>query len=323
MSPLATWTHAAILGALQSDRPTSPGQANLVLEDLAVPLGIGRDHEGLAVVVVPPGAAVTPYEGDRATFIPLTAAMPSGSGQAAVTAGVLSFSTEECSEEVLSAIASAIAGLVQITRRGLLLDAAKSAAGLARLIDQGFIDRPSTATIEGVMGELIVLLRAARVDDLFDAWHSDPRATFDFSIETSRLEVKTTTTSAREHEFSSGQLSEYALPTDIASVILQVVEEGATLGDLVAQAETRLHDGRRRERLWAQVENIVGLPVELIERPTIDVAGSASSLQIWAAESLPQPKMADGVLWMRWKAALSGDPVQRDPQTDLVRALLG
>jgi hypothetical protein len=323
MTPPTSWTHADVLGALLGPRAAVPGVVKLNLEDLAVPLGVGMGIDDRVCVLVPPGEAVEAYEGKRANFRPRTAVMPESAGAKGVDAGVLTFSADAAQEDVLSAIASAIVGLFDVVRRGDAAQGARAASGLARLIDRGYLRAPSRSAIEGVMGELLVILRASDPVALLAAWHREPEAPFDFSTGTCRLEVKATATGLRTHDFSSRQLSEAAIPTDIASVLLMTAEAGATLADLVEKVAEHLGDGPSHDTLRRNVEEIIGVPVEMAERPQIDIAASIASIHLWSSELIPQPIATEGVNWIRWEAHLPAEPKSREVPTELAQALEG
>lgn len=94
--------------------------------------------------------------------------------------------------------------------------------------------RAAPATITGLWGELWVICTAPTPSEFAAAWHAAPSDRFDFSFPGNRVEVKTTTTDSRVHEFALDQLERRdPKPTWIGS--LQVVRDqsGQTIIDLL------------------------------------------------------------------------------------------
>lgn len=315
------WSQQEIFEALFGESAASEDQLRFHLVEAGAPLALGHDHENKVVVLVPPGEAGE-FRGKRASFEPRTPVLIEGSATPLV-GSLLRFSNQDFGPEVQHAIVSALAGLADLAlAHPHTGDAAVTASGLAQLIEAGMVRRPTQAVIEGLMGELLAILSAHDPDLLASAWHLEPAAPFDFSTEGARLEVKTSRVPTREHEFSMSQINDYAVPTHIVSVLLQVVEIGTSLQVLIESVAARVTDVNEA-RIRQIAEASLRYPINLLASPEIDVAASMSTLQVWDALSVPRPTMQEGVIWMRWKAGLTGavPPLERD--TTLTRALLG
>ena len=88
------------------------------------------------------------------------------------------------------------------------------------------------ATVAGLWGELVLIAVAADPDAWVRAWHDTPTETFDFCFSDKRVEVKTTETQIREHEFSLTQLNGGRDSDFIASVMLRRGAAGLTTFEL-------------------------------------------------------------------------------------------
>src|SRR5262249_26198912 len=61
-------------------------------------------------------------------------------------------------------------------------------------------------SLQGIWCELFLIPRATRIRQAAMAWHSDPKELYDFVAGKQRLEVKSTTSPHRVHEFRLEQL---------------------------------------------------------------------------------------------------------------------
>lgn len=315
------WSQQEIFEALFGEPAAGVDQLRFHLVEPSAILALGHDNESRVAVLVPPGEA-DEFRGKRASFEPRIPVLIEGSAVPLV-GSLLRFSNDDLAPEVQHAIVSALAGLADLAiadpQAG---DAAVTASGLAQLIEAGMVLRPTQAVVEGLMGELLTILGADDPDLLASTWHREPQAPFDFSTEGARLEVKTSRVPTREHEFSMSQINDYAVPTHVVSVLLQAVEIGASLQVLMESLAARVTAGNHA-RIRQITEASLRYPINLIASPEIDVAASLSTLQLWDALAIPRPTMQEGIIWMRWKAVLTGavPPLERD--TALTRALLG
>lgn len=92
----------------------------------------------------------------------------------------------------------------------------------------------AASTVVGLWGELWTIASAHDPALFAAAWHSEPEDRFDFSLPSSRVEVKTTSGSSRNHEFGLDQLSiGDAKPTWIASLTVVSDPNGRSIVDLL------------------------------------------------------------------------------------------
>jgi hypothetical protein len=136
------------------------------------------------------------------------------------------------SEEELRAISTIFSGLYDLNKNAKGTDKATLAA---QGFENYFSELPKiglTSEVEiGLFGELTAIAASSKKDDLVRGWHSSPGATYDFSFNGRRLEVKTSTRptrlvwlrgsqTVRDVDPSLTYLSIYA-PLDDAGINLQ------------------------------------------------------------------------------------------------------
>lgn len=103
------------------------------------------------------------------------------------------------------------------------------------------LGRPSSSSIQGLWGELVLIAYSPDPTLLLTAWHADPMEPYDFVAGLARLEVKTARGSRREHHYSLDQLlcpEEVRLA--VASILVQPSPAGVTVGNLVDFIESRV-----------------------------------------------------------------------------------
>jgi hypothetical protein len=103
------------------------------------------------------------------------------------------------------------------------------------------LQRPPTESALGLFGELLLISLASSVAAAVEAWHPANESTYDFSVRSLRIEVKTTSSQRRAHEFSLAQCSPPAGSLGlVASLRTELVGVGTSIGDLVDRIENSL-----------------------------------------------------------------------------------
>ncbi len=146
-------------------------------------------------------------------------------------------------------------------------------------------------SIAGLWGELLVIDASPNPSALVDAWHLDPTEPFDFAFSTTRIEVKTTSRPAREHDFSLQQTGGSLAATYIASVVLSRSAAGLSVLDLARRIAERLGE-KRQEKLWRLVLESLGPDPESQDGQRFDLESARSSLVFVEAAALPKPSIA-------------------------------
>lgn len=103
------------------------------------------------------------------------------------------------------------------------------------------LTRPPTKDAQGLFGELIVIDLATEPSRLLEGWHVDPLERFDFVVGGLRLEVKTSRSRQRRHQFSLEQcMPPHNTIGVLASAFIESAGGGLSLEALAARTEARL-----------------------------------------------------------------------------------
>lgn len=94
------------------------------------------------------------------------------------------------------------------------------------------ISKPSRETLIGLWGELFVINSSKNANVLIQAWHPETTDKFDFFNQNQALEIKTTTSNDRIHNFSYEQLYVGNEKLLICSIMLRQNRDGKSLEDL-------------------------------------------------------------------------------------------
>ena len=131
---------------------------------------------------------------------------------------------------------------------------------LARLVAQlvdlfRALSQPPRKSIQGLWGELLMIVMSNDPIELVSAWHVEPTDMYDFNGGQFRIEVKTSASRRRTHHFRLEQLQ---APTGsealICSLITERVGGGATVADLVTEIEALIAD---RPDLVVRAETVI------------------------------------------------------------------
>lgn len=174
----------------------------------------------------------------------------------------------------------------------------------------------------GLWGELFVIAHASDPILLAEAWGSDPQRVFDFAVEDSRLEVKTTARAYRQHIFSLSQLQHAETSNvTVVSIVTSDVGSGTTVLDLLERIDRRLRD--RPDLRQAVLHRTVTVAGEALSSPRhFDEAQAVITARLLDFASIPRPSVVDGIVELSWTVRLPSDiasgPVAMNP---LARAL--
>lgn len=147
---------------------------------------------------------------------------------------------------------------------------------------------PSRASMSGLWGELLLIRTSSSPEKLVEAWHISPTDEFDFVTDALRIEVKSTTSTVREHEFSLRQVRSGRPHDFIASIVLRSSADGMSVLDLARDISSRLtHAGQTK--LWQLVLGTLGDDSESVEEQKFDVQSATSSIVLLPAEHVPAP----------------------------------
>lgn len=171
------------------------------------------------------------------------------------------------------------------------------------------MSRPASRTLNGLFGELFLILRSNDVARALDAWHADPTARFDFVVDDQRLEVKTVAGRARVHTFSYDQCSPpegtHAL---VASLFVEHVAGGLSLERMLDEISDCV--GHRPDlvlKLHEMIAEALGAQLAGALLIEFDVRISEASLRVYEAGSVPAVRgvLPGGVTEVHFRSDLS------------------
>jgi hypothetical protein len=149
---------------------------------------------------------------------------------------------------------------------------------------------PPRGSVIGVWGELVVIAASTDPCALIDAWHAQIDDRFDFALEGSRLEVKTTTRAVRLHRFGLEQLLIVrGVSQHVVSLMTAESDTGTSVADLVEELQSRsAGDSVRQLKLLNQVAATLGVDWPATARRRFDRMAALESLQVFAAADVPR-----------------------------------
>ena len=300
------WNTSEIMTLLSESKlwpMSSETQLSLGKFDPEQRIGIGRDGLGNVVLVLPGQSDVLAFATESASFEPWTQVHWVEGNKDLEEVASLRCKLDNQSPELLSAVAAVFVGIIDLQIRfGTCGDAIWE---MKDLFESRFERQIEDATLIGLIGELLIISTAEDTSNAVAIWHSKNEAAFDFSIDSVRIEVKTTTGSVREHHFSSNQIApDSNFEVYVASILLKRVEVGVTLNDLHQEILDSI-DNESGLKFNNLVLKILGTTPGSVTSLQFDKASSIASIEFFSGEHIPQPTSAAGVLSMNWKSSLA------------------
>jgi hypothetical protein len=214
------------------------------------------------------------------------------------------------SEEELRAISTIFSGLYDLNKNAKGTEKATLAA---QGFEKYFADLPRigiTSEIEiGLFGELSVIAASTKKEELVRGWHSSPDATYDFSFNSNRLEVKTTTRPTRLVWLRGSQTLRDSDPgLTYLSIYAPLDDAGLNLQELSAQIRESLVPSARA----VFEEKIDFYDITSCKR-RFDFQSTVDSFRFISASDIPIPGTEDPrILEIRWKCSLEKLPNNGD-----------
>jgi hypothetical protein len=307
------WSSVELINLLKqynvSTRPAA-GSISLFSIDSSLKIGLGVDHDGSAVLILPAQPETLGFVTRYATFDPLTAVYWQEQQSTLSDISILKCKVDLKDEIVIRSFSAIISGIIDIQNRfgevGNVLWTLKS------LFESGFTPNFSQDELVGLIGELLVLESSSDPTELFQYWHADPKAKFDFSSSKSRIEVKTTTSQSRHHYISSSQF--YRNPEiDLyfISIKLEIVQVGWNFRDIYASLLNKLTFDQQR-LLTKVVMETLSVPPLSVEGLNFDEKSSISSIEIFDGVDIPFPDLSARVLSATCLISLEGLPHRKN-----------
>lgn len=151
------------------------------------------------------------------------------------------------------------------------------------------IRQPPARPINGLFGELYVLLRSGNASRALAGWRVDDNARFDFAAGDTRLDVKATGGRNRVHTFSYEQCNP---PSGTVAVVASLQAEqaagGVSLRELIDQIEARVSTHADLVfKLHEMVAATLGASLKDSLSKRFDMRLAESSLQFFGLEEVP------------------------------------
>jgi len=291
--------------------PTAPHRYSVALS--ARGFRVGRSVEGFAAILiaVPPGSSTSPRRLVNLWYAPPAQLDLVGEAGARETAclAVLECRTADSSLcEYFLRVVDAV-----LVSGDMFCDGDEVERALDRLVSLfRCLSKPGVRTVEGLWGELAMISWASDPAIAVAAWHSEPRALYDFSGHTDRLEVKSTLKKVREHSFNVDQTASADDGTTlVASLMLTAGEHGTSIFQLVETIGERLGGASEvRSRLEAIVIETLGEGWRDAGVVRFLLEPARASLRLYDARTIPRIRcpLPPEIKEIRYVADLSTTP---------------
>ena len=290
------WEAGDIYEILSIDHKLIDSDLTVIKYDSKNNVVLGYTKEGLVFLSCKQYGQVSGFSSGRAKLEVLQE-INQGSKGTISPAFILSFLVTN--DEELKAISAVFSGLYEFNRSYPETSKATDAA-------QGFEDYLTkfpklgmSREVEiGLFGELSYIAASKNSGDLISGWHSTPNSTFDFSYNSARLEVKTSTRPTRVHWLRSTQsLNEPEENLYYLSIYAPEDNSGLTLLDLINQIKQSI-SGLEFAKLLEK------LSFYEIEKAKIkfDYSQTIRSFKFVDSGSVPQPSFnKQQILEVQWK----------------------
>jgi hypothetical protein len=299
------WSIDRVVDALANQNyPDLGSDKELALElfDEKKLCGIGTDSMGRRVLVLPAQIESIGFITSNAIFDPFSSVTWIDAEMELPKVATLRCDANFRNKSVCEAVAALFVGLIDIQDK--YGKAGAAIWEMKQFFENGFSHTYPEESLIGLLGELVVLNQAADPATLIRYWHSNIDAYFDFSTDNLRLEVKTSKSNLRNHNFSSNQIgSGVDGKTFVSSVILNLVEQGSTLADLVDLISSKVSPDEAAKLLNVVIGTLGVIP-DSVKSLQIDLEMTSKTIVNIPAFKIPRPEKNTGVLSMHWVANL-------------------
>ena len=154
------------------------------------------------------------------------------------------------------------------------------------------LQNPPVKKLQGLWGELLVIEQGKHLETLINAWHNSPNAKFDFTLGRDKIEVKTTSSETRIHQFSLDQLN--PSPNSrllIASITVRESGKGnggKSIQDLYDSICSKVSGTQERLHLFEVIANSVGKDINRLDSVFFDYVEAIDSLTYYKAQDVPR-----------------------------------
>lgn len=157
------------------------------------------------------------------------------------------------------------------------------------------IKEPPRKSIQGLWSELFLIEQSKFPEKIILGWHSIPEEKFDFSFDKLRIEVKSSATESRTHQFSSAQLNPFGdTEIIIASILVNTNVAGLSVADLMNKINGKLDDfPKQKEKLHLLVYSTLGADIERVNEIKFNYELAKESLRFYKSEGIPKIETAN------------------------------
>jgi len=150
------------------------------------------------------------------------------------------------------------------------------------------LSKPAIKTIQGLWAELLIIEQSKNTDYLVKSWHVSPLDKYDFNDGIDKIEVKSTSTNKRIHNFSLDQLnSNKNSKLIIISVITLETGTGKCVYDLIKNIELKLNDKKLIYRINDLVISTLCQDFEKSFNIYFDYKFAVDSIQYYDSNDIP------------------------------------
>jgi hypothetical protein len=299
------WTIEEVVSTLSGDLAT-PGDdksVSLPIFDKKTGIGLGVDGAGALALVLPGIENQSAFETKAMKFDPWCETTWMEGGVELPRSAVLRCNLDRADKQVLRLVIGVLLSVVDLQVR--FNNAGLAIWKLKELFGDGFKVSIQLSTIRGLIGELLLILGSRELVLAVSAWHIDADDRYDFSFNNTRVEVKTTSSSVRQHRFTSRQLPAlHGIDAWVASVQLAEVAVGETIGGLFDRIANQLPMDSARKLSEVVIETL-GVPASALSGPQFDLEASLRSILMVPGRLVPTPEAVPGTSDLKWSAYIS------------------
>jgi len=184
--------------------------------------------------------------------------------------------------------------------------------------------QPASRTVNGLFGELFFIYNAPNVEACLDVWRTETANTFDFSYNTCRLEVKTSSTRERRHTFSYEQcVPPSGICAILCSILIERIPGGITMRQIIKGIEDKITDNHvLRFKLHEIISSTLGSSLMESLEISFDEQRALDSLNYYDLEQIPRIRemLPPGVSEVKFRSDLTNaqplqlaEIVEKDP----------
>ena len=298
-----TWDSKKLIAVISANAGVVDNNSDFIflpLFDTDAIIGVGNDGQGRTVLVLPGQRDVLAFQTEFAEFDPWVDLTLAESGEQLQGAAVLRCHIKKSDFSTIEAAAAIFLGIIDLQK--IFGNCGKAIWQMKALFENGLQLSISDAKVTGLLGEILTILSASNSNIAIKFWHSDVDDKYDFSGSNFRLEVKSTITQTRIHNFSSFQLPGNE-KTYVASLLINKVESGSSFADVFDQLISKL-EVVNQEKASDIVLKTLGVPAGFLTNYQVDLSNSLNSIQIYEANIIPTPSLPNGVISADWRASL-------------------